>query len=171
MSIQNAPERDIPASLALQYGIPTQSKDIAAPSTYQPVSSPDTPKKKKELPITMIQAYLANERTFLAWIRTAISLMALGIAIARIIPAFQHQITVPYLASTTGIAFVILGIATVTFGMSRFSSTNQFLESGKTQFPIHNVLMWTLSGFVLVCAGLSLALVAVTFSWGSHRTS
>ncbi len=34
---------------------------------------------------------LANERTFLAWLRTSLSLLAAGIAVVQLIPAFVSR--------------------------------------------------------------------------------
>jgi putative membrane protein len=48
---------------------------------------------------------LANERTFLAWIRTAMALTAGGLAAAQFLP----ELTVPYLREGFAIALLVLG--------------------------------------------------------------
>jgi putative membrane protein len=49
---------------------------------------------------------LANERTFLAWIRTALALMAGGIAVE----AFTADVFVPELRKTLAISLLVLGM-------------------------------------------------------------
>jgi putative membrane protein len=48
---------------------------------------------------------LANERTFLAWIRTALALDAGGLAVIQVLPPFA----VPYAREALGVALVALG--------------------------------------------------------------
>jgi len=49
---------------------------------------------------------LANERTFLAWIRTALALMAAGIAVE----AFATDLLAPPLRTATAIALLVLAM-------------------------------------------------------------
>lgn len=57
---------------------------------------------------------LANERTFLAWIRTALALDAGGLAVVEVLPPFS----VPYGREALGVALIVLGtiIAAVSYG-------------------------------------------------------
>ncbi len=63
---------------------------------------------------------LANERTFLAWIRTALALLAGAIAVVSLVPSFGYQ------GARTGIGVVLalLGIA-VSAGSARHWQRNQ----------------------------------------------
>ena len=74
----------------------------------------------------MIKRYsdhAANERTFLAWVRTAIAVMAFGFLIERfdlflryIAPQAAQRQTAPsseVFANWAGIAFIVLGIAMI----------------------------------------------------------
>ena len=75
--------------------------------------------------------HAANERTFLAWVRTSIAVMAFGFVIERFDlflryaapPGAQQQIA-PHggvFADLAGLAFVVLGIAIIAIAGWRFS--------------------------------------------------
>jgi putative membrane protein len=55
---------------------------------------------------------LANERTFLAWIRTALGLLAAGVAVRQLVPPFE----VP--GATTVLAVGCVALAALVAGMS-----------------------------------------------------
>jgi putative membrane protein len=90
----------------------------------------------------MIKRYTdhaANERTFLAWVRTAIAVMAFGFVIEKFDlflryaapPAAQAQIA-PHggaIANAAGLAFVALGIAMIGLSTIRFVKTAKAIES------------------------------------------
>ncbi len=64
---------------------------------------------------------LAQERTFSAWARTGTSAMAVGLGIARLLPAVDN----PWLARTLGVIMVLAGAAIFIVG---FFSYRQALE-------------------------------------------
>lgn len=80
--------------------------------------------------INRFSDHAANERTFLAWIRTAIAVMAFGFLIERfdIFLAVmasggqRHPAADPghRFASTAGLAFIVLGIAMIAVAALRF---------------------------------------------------
>jgi putative membrane protein len=83
--------------------------------------------------------HAANERTFLAWVRTAIAVMAFGFVIEKFDlflryaapPAAQLQIA-PHggaLANAAGLAFVALGIAIIVIAGWRFVRTAKDIDS------------------------------------------
>ena len=90
----------------------------------------------------MIKRYsdhAANERTFLAWVRTAIAVMAFGFVIERfdlflqvIAPqAAQRQIS-PHgqlFANAAGLAFIAIGIVMIVVAGWRFARTAKDIES------------------------------------------
>jgi putative membrane protein len=59
---------------------------------------------------------LANERTFLAWIRTALALVAGGLAIAQFLP----PLAVPHLREGLAIALMLLGAACAVRAVDRW---------------------------------------------------
>jgi putative membrane protein len=90
----------------------------------------------------MIKRYsdhAANERTFLAWVRTSIAVMAFGFVIERFDlflrytapPGAQQQIA-PHggaFADLAGLAFVVLGIAIIAIAGWRFVRTGKDIDT------------------------------------------
>jgi putative membrane protein len=90
----------------------------------------------------MIKRYsdhAANERTFLAWVRTAIAVMAFGFLIERF--DLFVRVAAPQLAEQqlgthdegfanwAGLAFIIIGIVTIAVAWLRFSRTAKDIDS------------------------------------------
>jgi putative membrane protein len=81
----------------------------------------------------------ANERTFLAWVRTAIAVMAFGFLVERF--DLFLEVVAPSLAGRTlslagqkfgnvaGLALIILGTAIVAIGAIRFLMTAKVIDS------------------------------------------
>jgi putative membrane protein len=89
----------------------------------------------------MIKRYsdhAANERTFLAWVRTAIAVMAFGFVIEKFdlfLRAMgsqrQPQVNPPgsAFANIAGLAFIAIGVAMIVISGLRFASTAKEIES------------------------------------------
>jgi putative membrane protein len=90
----------------------------------------------------MIKRYsdhAANERTFLAWVRTAIAVMAFGFLIERFdlflkfaVPQLAQQRSVPHgqaFANLAGLAFIAIGIAMIVIAGVRFVRTAKDIET------------------------------------------
>jgi putative membrane protein len=90
----------------------------------------------------MIKRYsdhAANERTFLAWVRTAIAVMAFGFVIERF--DLFLQVAAPQLAgrqlsahgqafaNVAGLAFIAIGVTMIVLAGVRFSRTAKDIES------------------------------------------
>ncbi|MEX2553362.1 MAG: DUF202 domain-containing protein [Actinomycetota bacterium] len=63
---------------------------------------------------------LANERTFLSWIRTSLALMGAGVAIVKLLP---HSDSLQ--ARFLGVILVLLGAGTVVIGYLRWVKNEQ----------------------------------------------
>ena len=107
--------------------------------------------------------YLANERTFLAYIRTSLSVMAFGFVIARFtiflraMPEAQGVRLPPSGTSEgLGLAFAIFGCLLAVLGVWRFLSGNRDLD--RNEFKANPV------GDVIVGAATVLMGVAVVLS-------
>jgi putative membrane protein len=90
----------------------------------------------------MIKRYsdhAANERTFLAWVRTAIAVMAFGFVIERfdlflqlITPELAQRRLSPHgqmFADAAGLAFIAIGVAMIVMSGFRFARTARDIES------------------------------------------
>jgi putative membrane protein len=93
----------------------------------------------------MIKRYsdhAANERTFLAWVRTAIAVMAFGFVIERFdlflaiaAPQIALKEIAPHgqkFANAAGLAFIAVGVAMIVLAGIRFFGTAKAIESEET---------------------------------------
>jgi putative membrane protein len=68
--------------------------------------------------------HLANERTYLAWLRTSAAVMALGLAVA----GLAQKVTVA--SAVAGAVLVATGLAGIGYGTSRYRKVTRDLDSG-----------------------------------------
>ena len=90
------------------------------------------------------QQHLANERTFLSWLRTSIALIGLGFIVARfglflrefalVVKNANNSLAVGllghYQSSLIGITIVILGIALILLALRNYLNTRSCIEKG-----------------------------------------
>lgn len=98
--------------------------------------------------------HMANERTFLAWLRTSLSLTTIGIGIVQL---FKLQLKGEYEEMTKfgkpiGAGFFLLGILVLLFGCYRFFNVQALLLQDKYPISYFSVLLLVASVFVLVFA-------------------
>jgi putative membrane protein len=74
------------------------------------------------------RTHLANERTFLAWLRTGLSLMAAGLAAAGFLPVDLVP-GFPYVRAFSAL-LVLSGTVMVGYGASRYSKAYRQIETG-----------------------------------------
>jgi putative membrane protein len=75
------------------------------------------------------RTWLALERTQLAWWRTGLTALAVGIGIGRVVPELQHSETQwPFVL--VGVAFAVYGIAMIGYGAVRERYLAADLERG-----------------------------------------
>jgi putative membrane protein len=82
--------------------------------------------------------HLANERTFLAWVRTSVAIVVFGFAIGRFAIAMRQLTAFQGLASKTtglsvwmGMVSILAGVLMVVMGLLRYRKTRALLEEGK----------------------------------------
>lgn len=83
--------------------------------------------------------HAANERTFLAWVRTAIAIMAFGFLVERfdlfletVAPSLSGRMLSPVgqrFGNTAGLALIIVGTAMVALAMMRFIKNARDIDS------------------------------------------
>ena len=111
---------------------------------------------------TRAREHLANERTLLAWIRTAIALMGLGFVVARfglflreIAGQTGHAIpTTSSYSGPIGIVLVAAGLAATLASTVRFFRARTQIEAGRFQpegfAEIGIVVVTLIAGFALI---------------------
>ena len=88
---------------------------------------------------------LANERTFLAWIRTALGLLAAGVAVRQFVPPFELP------GATTGLALGCIALASVVAATSfpRWRRVQQAMRIG-APLPRSEMIVVVAAGVVLM---------------------
>ena len=110
----------------------------------------------------------ANERTFLAWLRTSIALIALGFAIARfsiflrqIQATFTQQFVSPlhpiFNSDNLGIFLVIFGLVTVVLAAWNYNQV--FWQIEQANYKPNQMLVWIMTVIVIILGLLSMPLV------------
>jgi putative membrane protein len=116
--------------------------------------------------------HLANERTFLAWVRTGAAIVVFGFAIGRFSIAMRqltalegHPIRTAGLSVWMGASSIIAGVLLVVAGLVRYRKTRTQLDAGTFEpagFVVDLVTILTVV-FGLVLAGY---LIYIEKSWG-----
>ncbi|HTZ45187.1 MAG TPA: DUF202 domain-containing protein [Jatrophihabitans sp.] len=99
---------------------------------------------------------LANERTFLAWLRTGLALLAGAVALVQLVPPFRLSGA----RTALGIALAVLGLAMVCLAYTRWAANEKAMRTGgRLSYPVSlPILSFTLAltgvlTVVLVAAG------------------
>lgn len=109
----------------------------------------------------------ANERTFLAWLRTSIALIGFGFAIARF-GLFLRQLQVAvtqkpvatnsiFTSENLGVALVIFGI--IVIGLAAWRYNQVFWQIERGNYRPSRLLVWIMAGVVAILGSLSIPLV------------
>jgi putative membrane protein len=73
------------------------------------------------------QAELANERTYLAWLRTGLALVAVGVAAERVLPA-QGII---WARQLIGVSLILAGVLTAGLARRRWQTVDNAARAGR----------------------------------------
>jgi uncharacterized membrane protein YidH (DUF202 family) len=91
---------------------------------------------RRETGEALVRTYLANERTELAWWRTGFTVLAVALAVGRVVPELadsEHKW--PY--ATLGLAYAVYGIALIVYGTARSRQVDAALGRGAYEPPRH----------------------------------
>ena len=102
----------------------------------EPVSPPHDDPHQAHPNYALTNSYLANERTFLAWSRTAVSLLGFGVTIAKLgwdLANLRNSPTHGQQALILGGALIAGALVIIVLGFLRFSQTVRDLEQGTVQ--------------------------------------
>jgi putative membrane protein len=92
----------------------------------------------------------ANERTFLAWSRTALALIVAGLGIVQLLPPFHG---VPVGRHLLGIPLIVLGAVLAVVAYVEWGRNQRALRTGQ---PLpHSVLPWLLAAMITLMAAIS----------------
>jgi putative membrane protein len=109
-----------------------------------------------------LRVFQANERTFLAWIRTGLALMAFGFVLARISlwlsPTDPNEAT---MSRWYGIAFVVLGTVCQPIAAIRFARTRRAIIEQRDIAPLGKTAI-IIALAVALLGGLMVAYLATS---------
>lgn len=106
--------------------------------------------------------HLANERTFLAWIRTGVATIVFGFAVGRFSIALQEflqfegkKVSTPGLTAWLGMISIVAGVLLIFAGLYRYRQTLQQIDtdSFKPAGTIIDLVAVLLAVFGIVLAG------------------
>ncbi|MFG6496584.1 DUF202 domain-containing protein [Fictibacillus sp. UD] len=111
----------------------------------------DIQKESQTVDSKFIQQHLANERTYLAWIRTAIAIIGIGFVIVNLHFTLQDKIshTADLVAVFLGGLAFLLGTATIL--LSSFEYTKKRKSINQQTFKASHNLIMILSSSLVVC--------------------
>lgn len=116
--------------------------------------------------------HLANERTFLAWVRTGVATIVFGFAIGRFAIAIRelmqvqgHKPTTPGITAWLGLISILGGVMLIVAGLLRYRKTRVQLDTGT--FEPAGVIL-DLVSVVLAVFGVALAVYLVFIELGAR---
>lgn len=119
-------------------------------SIFKSKDAAEAPKEKRPHNLNRIRDHLANERTYLSWMRSAIALMGFGVLIVRL------RILRPPLAPQPpgngwklGLAFAIVGLLTVLLSTQHYFAVREDIEEDTYEPPDRWVILSSLAVLLL----------------------
>jgi len=105
------------------------------------------------------RTHLAAERTQLAWWRTGLTAIAVGVGVGRVVPELAGtKETWPYVI--TGIAFALYGVVLIAYGTLRARELERKL-GGRHEIDASDSMLLVLTGFGVLLGLASIALIAI----------
>ncbi len=108
-------------------------------------------------PDSRARTHLANERTFLAWLRTGLGLIVLGLAVAQFMEVDRTLIPGIRAVSDFAAVLIVAGAVIVLVGSARYFRARDQIEVTRFQPAGRGIALAT--GLVMAVAALSLAVV------------
>jgi putative membrane protein len=120
------------------------------------------------------RVFLAVQRTFLAWTRTALALMGFGFVVARVglLPAEfassggtgvnPSPAAAPHVSLWVGVVLVMMGVAVQAMALADYLQFERRYVAGKPTSPAHSYQA-RLLGFALVLIGAGIAIYLMSF--------
>lgn len=99
---------------------------------------------------------MANERTFLAWLRTSLSFITIGVGIVQLfrLKGTNEEQAIKLFGKVIGVGFILLGILTLIMGCLRYFRVQSMLLSLYYPASQYSVILLVGGVFVLIFATL-----------------
>jgi putative membrane protein len=96
-----------------------------------------------------VRDHLANERTYLAWMRTAIALMGFGVVIVRL--RYLHPPLLPHLGLSwrLGLLFALIGLMTVLLTTQHYFAVRDNIDEDTYEPPDRWIILFSLALLIL----------------------
>ena len=102
---------------------------------------------------------LANERTYLAWWRSGLTALAVGLAAGRLVPELSGGASWPY--ELLGVGYSLLGVGFIVYGYRRQEQVEAALRRGEwAPLDARVALALTVVGSVLGAATIAVVVFA-----------
>ena len=109
---------------------------------------------------TSRRPYMAEERTFLAWLRSGLAALAVSLAVGRLLPVLLDAQAGPY--TILGVGFALYGLFLMCYGPIRHRDVRRALARGAFA-PLPTGIVWVLAvAGVLLSVG-TIAAIVMTF--------
>jgi len=108
---------------------------------------------------TRIRDHLANERTYLAWIRTAVALMGFGVVIVRLRYLLPPQLQTHAHGWELGLLFAVMGLLTVPIAAIHYFKVRDAIETLEYRPASRWVIVFT-AAIALIGAGVLYVLLS-----------
>ncbi len=92
--------------------------------------------------------HLANERTFLAWVRTALGLIGLGVVLERLVAGGEQ------LGVIAGAAFICFGGLSLIYAVTRYLWVARHLERGTFPVAVRGPIVVAIGGLCVAAAAM-----------------
>jgi len=109
---------------------------------------------RKADPDSRARTHLANERTFLAWLRTGLGLMVLGLGSAQFLDRESAIVPGVPTVSLFGVLLILIGVATVALGAVHYGQSRDRIEAEAFRPAGRSV---TIAAVLVVAGGLAAA--------------
>ncbi len=100
---------------------------------------------------SLARDHLANERTFLAWVRTALGIVGLGVLLEKFVGTGEQVI-----ATVAGLAIIIMGGVSLIYAIVRYERVRKLLDDGVFEAAATGPL-------VIAAVSIIVAVAAVVF--------